>query len=529
MIAAATTVITAAGEHRRTGKVGGSMLLAAVTAATAATLLVTGNPLYALLPVCVSIAAWGVLASPLRWTFLAFLALVILADVAPRDLAGDGLSVWQSPVYPLQLFLLDNLDKATGIAALRFSGAEVLLVLMALLAVSRTVSGRTVDRVGRIPGASPIAAALALALVTVVIWEAWGTARGGDVRQSLWQFRQLLWLPVVTALLTYALRGPRDFGALVWVVTITACAKVAIGLYYYFAIARPANVKPPTVTSHSDSVLFVAVIVMWAALAVYRPTPGRLAIGTTVSAWMLLGMIINNRRTAFVGLIAAFAVLFVMLPTTTRRTIARAALCCLPLFGAYLFAGRHRSTGFFAPAASILSVTEQTDASSATRDIENYNLLVTLKQHMILGSGWGHEYVEVSKAYDISHIFAQYRYIAHNSVLWLWSLLGLVGFTGVWLPHGVATFLAARSHRHARTGDERAAAFAVIAIIVTFAVQAWADMGTQAWTCVLLLACAFAASGKLATATNAWPSDIRLIRLSRQQSRSWPGAAGARR
>jgi O-Antigen ligase len=526
VIAGATTITERPGERPRAWRATGGVLLCGVTAATAATLLATGNPLYAMLPVLISIAAYAVLTLPLRWTFFAFLSLVIVADVAPRDLAG--LSVWQSPVYPLQLLLLDNLDKATGIAALRFSGAEVVLVLMALLAVSRTVSGRTVDRVSRIPGASPLAAALALTLVTVVIWEAWGIARGGDVRQSLWQFRQLLWLPVLTALLTYALRGPRDFGALVWVITGTACVKVAIGLYYYLAIARPANVKPPTVTSHSDSVLFVAVTVVWVALAVYRPTPARLAVGAGVGAWMLLGMIINNRRTAFVGLIAAFAVLFVMLPNRTRRRIGLVALCCLPLLAAYLFAGRHRTTGIFVPAASILSVTEQTDASSATRDIENYNLLVTLKQHMILGSGWGHEYVEVSKAYDISHAFEQYRYIAHNSVLWLWSLLGLIGFTGLWLPHGVATFLAARAHRHARTGDERAAAFAVIAVIVTFAIQAWADMGTQAWTCVLLLACAFAASAKLATATNAWPPEIRLLRVSRLGSRSPLRASGAR-
>ena len=61
--------------------------------------------------------------------------------------------------------------------------------------------------------------------------------------------------------------------------------------------------------------------------------------------------------------------------------------------------------------------------TSETRNIENYNLIMTLKSNPILGSGWGHEYEEVSVAYSIKEFFEQYRYIPHN------SLVGLVAFT----------------------------------------------------------------------------------------------------
>ena len=101
----------------------------------------------------------------------------------------------------------------------------------------------------------------------------------------------------------------------------------------------------------------------------------------------------------------------------------------MPLVVVYFAIAHFKTTGIFAPGASLLSVTKQKDGSSITRDIENFNLLVTLRQHPFVGSGWGHEYVELVKADDISKFFPQYRYIAHNSVLWLWSIGGLAGFT----------------------------------------------------------------------------------------------------
>jgi hypothetical protein len=162
----------------------------------------------------------------------------------------------------------------------------------------------------------------------------------------------------------------------------------------------------------------------------------------------------------------------------------------------------------------VLSVLQQKDASSATRDIENYNLLQTLKGNKLLGSGWGHEYKEVSKAYDISKFFAQYKYIAHNNVLWLWTIGGPVGFTFIWLPLVLGFFFARRSYLFAASPMDRAAALAVLGVLVSFVIEAWGDMGTQSMNCTMLAAAAIAVSGKLATATGAWPSGIRLFGVS---------------
>jgi hypothetical protein len=488
--------------------VGAGLVIGLVIASSAALLVARGDPTLALLPLVLAVVIYIVATRPLRWTLYPLLGLMILANVSAPLPSGEP---WISPVQPLQLLLLDNLDKIPGLAAFHFAGIEVLMVLLAMIAMTRVAIGYSVDRAGRLASSSALDAALILAFLAALALEAWGVARGGDFRQSLWQVRYILWLPVLTALVLFATRGLRDCVTLAIVVTVTACIKVGIGLYFYEVIARPTGVRPAMVTSHYDSVLFVAVIAIWLAAIVYGPTPRRMAIGAAVSLWMIVGLIINNRRTAFVGLLGSLVVLYFMLPALLRRRIARLGLCMLPLLVLYVEVGQHQTSAFFAPAASIMSVTQQKDASSETRDIEDFNLVTTLKQNMLAGSGWGHEYIELSKAYDISFAFEQYRYIAHNSVLWLWSLSGLLGFTLLWLPFVVSVFLAARSQVRTTRPDDRAACYVVVAVIAIFLVQAWADMGTQSWTSLVLLAAAFTTSSKVATGTGAWPAHVRLI------------------
>jgi len=489
----------------------GAALVALVTVGAAGLLLLTQNPLVALAPMVLVVAAWTVLHAPLRHTLYALLALVVFADIVPRDPHdAEGVAMWHSIATPLQRLLLDNLNKLTGVEALRVSGVELLIAGLLVLAAARVLSGQGVDRAGRTAAAWPMYVALGVSLGTVLAMELWGAARGGDVRQSLWQFRQLLWMPPLAALLCYALRGPRDLGTLLGVLTATSCAKIAVGLYYYVVARRILGEKPATVTSHADTVLFVVVLAVWAAAALERPTMGRLAMAAGVWGWTLLGMVINNRRTAFVSLAACLYVLFWRLRPAQRRGIVRAAMLAMPLILGYFAIGRYKTTGIFAPAASVWSVTRQKDGSSITRDIENFNLIVTLHAHPLVGSGWGHEYVEQVKADDISKFFPQYRYIAHNSVLWLWSIGGLAGFALLWWPLVTGVFLATRAHWLARTSAERTGAYAALAVFTTYVIQAWADMGTESWTTNGLLACAVAIAAKLATTTGAWPSSTSL-------------------
>ena len=495
-----------------------------------AVLVATGKPALAGLPPVLACAIYLLGRLPLRYPLYAFTGIWIASDMLPRPLSLEGGATWKTPLYPINAFLGSNLDSLFGVSLLRFSGTEALIGLMLVIMGVRWLSGSTIDGVGRVAMPRVLQSVLVVAFLTIVGMELRGLASGGDFRQSLWQFRQLLWLPVITLLFARVLRGPRDLAPVGWALTIGTVVKISIGLYYLHYVASPLGLTVDVMTCHEDSVLFVTVLMLWLVACAHAPSTKRVAATMFVCTYVLVGIAANDRRLAYVSLAGSLALFYVLLRGRVRRRITLILLCALPVVALYLVAGRNRSTGIFKPASLILSVVQQKDGSSKTRDIENFNLLQTLKPHQLIGSGWGHEYDEQVKADDISTLFPQYRYIAHNSVLWLWSIGGLVGFTLLWLPLVVSVFLARRGYAFARSSMERTVAITALVVMVCFVNQAWGDMGTQGQTCIILLAWAIAGAGNLAVVTGAFPMDITLWgnrRIGATPTARLQGARGA--
>src|SRR5581483_5584993 len=104
--------------------------------------------------------------------------------------------------------------------------------------------------------------------------------------------------------------------------------------------------------------------------------------------------------------------LYAALPLSgLKRSLTRVALWVVPLVALYVAAGWGSRSPVFAPVHMLSTiVVSKEDASTGTRDIENYNLIQTLKVHPLQGWGFGHPYLELSRAYDISTVFSLYRY-----------------------------------------------------------------------------------------------------------------------
>ena len=101
--------------------------------------------------------------------------------------------------------------------------------------------------------------------------------------------------------------------------------------------------------------------------------------------------------------------------------------------------------------------------------------------------------------------------MAHNSVLWLLQLSGILGFVFMWMPIMVGIFLAARSYRFARTASERTCAATVIAIALCYVNQSWGDVGLLDPLNTMMLSLGLALAGKLAIETGAWSPNARLL------------------
>lgn len=337
-------------------------------------------------------------------------------------------------------------------------------------------------------------------VVGLVAIEVWGIViRGGKVEQSFFQAIQILAIPLVTLALAYSLRGSDDLNALGNIVVNVAVARGLLVAYTYFVICLPAGINPPEYcTTHGDSTTFAAAFLILVAHVIVERKPRTLWRLGLVGTFLLAAMVMNNRRLAFVCVgVGAMAMYLALPPSRTRRRLNRILLFAAPVLFLYLIIGEGTTHPFFAPARLAWSALEQKDLSADSRDVENLNLVVTLAEHPVLGSGFGHEYLEVLKIYDISEFMPLYRYIPHNSILWLWTVAGLVGFVWLWVLPLFAAYMGGRAFRLSEAPFARVAALVSVGIVAVWISANWGDVGLASETNVMIFSIGLAVAVKL--------------------------------
>jgi hypothetical protein len=360
--------------------------------------------------------------------------------------------------------------------------------------------------------ARPMVRGLWLSLATIFAMVAWGLLRGGNFQQVLWQIHPFCILLLLAFMMMAVLRTPRDFAGLGKTVVLAAVYR-GLMVYVFRTIIIPRDhiePFPATMTTHGDTVLFVTAIVIVVCWALESRKYKALFVALAVSVWLLLAIYWNNRRLAYLSLLASLALVYILFPANkTKRRLNLAMLVAVPVIAAYLAVGWNKDGGMWKPVHSFVTMLgSKQDASSQTRDIENYNLMITLKSNPLLGSGWGHEYQEVNKAYSIEEVFPQYRYIPHNSVLGLLAFNGLAGFVGTWLVFPIAAFLHARTYRTSRVPIERIIAIVGMAEVIIYTNQMYGDMGFTSSTGGILMAASLAAAGRLSVTSGGWPQGV---------------------
>jgi hypothetical protein len=375
-----------------------------------------------------------------------------------------------------------------------------------LLAFAFCAGWRTVGRV------RPLQGCIALALATVAAGMAWGLVRGGDLKLSLFQLQWFIMTFVVALAIAGVFRTPRHFGLLWKSVLAAALWRAGVAVYLCWVFVRTGRVNPPPayMTSHHDSVLFVAAVLLLISHGLERRSGFTWVRIAPAIVLVLMAIQYNGRRLAYVGLVAGLAVLYMILPRgPLRRRINRTALLTAPVALLYVAVGWGREEAIFKPIYAFSSqVGETTNASTETREIENYNLVLTLRSNVVLGRGWGRPYDEVSVAYDISHLFPWYRWVPHNWMLGLLAFAGVLGFTVIWLVFPSTVFLMTLVYRAGRSPGERTIAAASASVVIVYLLQMMGDMGLGSTTAGLIMGAAMAGALRLPAAGTAWRSAV---------------------
>lgn len=414
---------------------------------------------------------------------------------------GEG-GYWDSFLWPASVAYFGTLKEFSGLP-----GASLpvfFFVTVGLLA--RGVWGKKPASFRPPPNVARTV--LLLFLGTVLLLAVIGLARGGQVE---WTFRQvvhLMQLPLVGLLFLYVLRVPEDLASVGTAFVVTAVVRSLLVAWVYFGVCVPQGItslpgKPEWCTNHSDSVLFVSALVILFAHALEQRRKKVTLRCLGLGAAIFVAIVLNNRRLAFVSLaIAPLVIYLALVPSKRKRRVTVALALVVPLIAGYVFVGSETdsSSALFKPAKNIVSVLDQKDTSSLSRDIENENLIYTLTRSSILSRGFGHEY-EYSPNHppvDLSDVFENYRLIAHNGVLWLWSIAGVVGFTLLWLVYPIAGTLAVRGYRSATSSVERTAALSCLGGVVVCVMQIWGDQGLNSYMTLVTFGVCFAVASRLA-------------------------------
>jgi O-Antigen ligase len=400
--------------------------------------------------------------------------LALTAEVDGEVFSGK----WETPLTWLGTFIF----KPLPVIKAPIWDIAVLVALAVALGHPRASKNR----------APAMVKSMRVALISIGALWAWGIVRGGDIRQTMWQLHSFVIAVVLAFLIGATCRTTAHVRALGKVVAFAAVYRAFVLIVFYFIVARGLNPPLQTLTTHADSALFVTGMLLFIVNFLERRS-------VRTFAWMVLGCIPlalaikwNNRRLAWLSLIIGIAIAYVLLPRTRfKRNVNMVLVAAVPLIIAYVVVGWGHTDGIFKPVGAISTmVGSHADTSSEMRDIENYNLLQTLRSNPLLGLGWGHEYNELSVAISIKEFFPQYRFIPHNSVLGLLAFSGVVGFLCTWQLFVVTGYIHALSVRLAKSPTLRAAGILGVATVATFIVQMWGDMGWNTLSADVLMAAA---------------------------------------
>lgn len=366
------------------------------------------------------------------------------------------------------------------------------------------------------PAVRPITRAMQVSVGALLFVTLYGLATGGVTAPIYTLSRS--WVAGLIFGITAArvLTTVEDFDRIIQAVVGAALIRGALAIVYYFQVKdRPWNLLPATMTTHEDSVLFVAAAMALLSRVIELPNKANFRKLLWCSPVLLLAMQVNNRRLVWSGLLASVALAYFILPTTSKvaRRINRAARILAPILIVYVAAGWGKSEGIFKPVGTLSSMMSSKkadgsiDLSTKARDNENLGLVTMITQRPILGTGFGHEWLELDKSGTVPlDVFPLYKFSPHNSALALFAFCGSLGLAGLWMVIPIATYLNVRTYRTSTRPLERTVVIVAISIVIAYLNQAFGDMGYIHFMPSTLVGLSIAIAVRMSVASGAWPT-----------------------
>jgi O-antigen ligase len=347
----------------------------------------------------------------------------------------------------------------------------------------------------------PLFRPLVIFTAFVIFGFVYGLSRGGDARIAVFEVRGLLYLPIVYFLVSNTCHTAKQYRALLWTAMCGVLGQSLMSLVYYFQQSEAKRKTLEALGEHGASVSMNALFVFAIASMLFAGATRRTRL---VLLTMILPVaftyLVAKRRAAIIGLAVALLGVFVVLFWRRRRTFWRIVPVLTLLLVGYVgaFWNSTGSAGFPAQALKTViapgSVSSRDASSDLYRVIENFDLRATIRQSPLTGLGFGQPFQQPITLPDIS-FFEFYRYIPHNSILWIWIQTGFFGFASLFFVLGRSLAIGARRTRQLFDGRDIAVVLTGTLFVLMYAVFCYVDIAWDArGTVFLALAIAICAN-----------------------------------
>ena len=452
-------------------------------------------------PICILLGWFAILRAPLRSTMLTlmFFALV-LENPSEQTAAGQ----WSSPFYPVGRLMLAHFKMTIGWGPI--GGMD--LMLMAAIAAFYVQRRATPKGVGT---PQPMITLAHATYATIFFTFVLGKLRGGEMNFAMWQMDRVMYLPTVFLLCQAAFTNAKDYLAVGKVALAAALIRSVQAMYVRLVVPATTDSSGesslPYATTHNDSMLFAVGSVILVALLIQRAGKKFNRLALWALPILVGGMLANHRRMVWVEIVLVFFTLYLISePNSFKRKLNRVGLMSLPLVLGYVAAGWGSDSGIFKPVKVLRSAVDSSaDTSTAWRDLENFNLVFTLRNFPLTGVGYGNGFWEMWPMPVVSYDLE--RYVPHNSILGVYCYGGYIGFLGITSLWVGGIYLALRTYHVCKEPTQKAAALTSFGAVLVYYLQCFGDMGLGSWTGVYLVAPAIAIACKLAVVSGAWETE----------------------
>ena len=317
--------------------------------------------------------------------------------------------------------------------------------------------------------------------VFITIGLVWGILRGGVFNIALLEARAIYYLVAMIILTSNLIETRAQVNKAIWFAMIALFIEGIVGTYTYFVVLEMDLGGVESMTEHSAAIHMNTMFIFIMALWIYKGSTIKRVIIPLMAPVVFLTYIAAQRRSAFLTLGIAVALLFIILFLENKKVFFIIVPPLMVIGVIYTAAFWNKDGALGIPAQAVKSIvaedqaTEKDQSSNIYRMLENTNVMFTIQQEPIMGIGFGHKFYIVAPMPDIS-FFDLWQYFPHNSIMWMWMKAGVGGFVSMLLLIGSSIMLGVRVLLRMPKNDLSAIALTATLYIIMHFLFAYVDI-----------------------------------------------------